>query len=78
MKKKKVFLSDQDMEPTNDKSLIISTKTNVISSIVRPSSPRQFFERIYGHLENTTAISKNVFASEQSELSSSPDISNDR
>lgn len=66
------------MEPTNDKSLIISTKTNVISSIVRPSSPRQFFERIYGHLENTTAISKNVFASEQSELSSSPDISNDR
>lgn len=42
----------------------------------RPSSPRQFFERLYGHLESTE--SKTVCSPGQSELSSSPDILDDR
>ncbi|XP_055383186.1 homeobox protein rough-like [Condylostylus longicornis] len=42
--------------------------------INRPSSPRQFFERLYGHLENTTTHSKNFHenSSLQSENSVSP------
>lgn len=43
---------------------------------VRPSSPRQFFERLYGHLENADA--KTICSPGQSELSSSPDILDDR
>lgn len=46
------------------------------NSSARPSSPRQFFERLYGHLENTE--SKTVCSPGQSELSSSPDILDDR
>lgn len=40
----------------------------------RPSSPRQFFERLYGHLENGDSNSKAICSPAQSELSSSPDI----
>lgn len=50
--------------------------TTVPVSGARPSSPRQFFERLYGHLENTE--SKTVRSPGQSELSSSPDIIDDR
>lgn len=50
--------------------------TTVSIASARPSSPRQFFERLYGHLENTD--SKTVCSPGQSELSSSPDILDDR
>lgn len=50
--------------------------TNVTIAAARPSSPRQFFERLYGHLES--ADSKTVCSPGQSELSSSPDILDDR
>lgn len=66
------------MEMISDKNLIVSTKTDVISSAVRPSSPRQFFERIYGNLDNNTSNAKSLITPEQSELSSSPDILTDR
>lgn len=41
---------------------------------VRPSSPRQFFERLYGHLESSDSNAKTISSPGQSELSSSPDI----
>lgn len=50
--------------------------TTVPIGVARPSSPRQFFERLYGHLENTDT--KTVCSPGQSELSSSPDILDDR
>lgn len=50
-------------------------KTIVTST--RPSSPRQFFERIYGHLETDNNV-KPVCSPVQSELSASPDFLNDR
>lgn len=50
--------------------------TTVPTGVARPSSPRQFFERLYGHLENTDT--KTVCSPGQSELSSSPDILDDR
>lgn len=54
----------------------LSAKSDVIPN--RPSSPRQFFERIYGHLETTNVSNEQSF-SEQispdlSETSSSPEL----
>lgn len=40
----------------------------------RPSSPRQFFERIYGHLETTNEHNSEKLSSDLSEISSSPDL----
>lgn len=57
------------------KNFMDVTKRN---NTARPSSPRQFFERLYGHLENTDSNSKTVCSPGQSELSSSPDIPDDR
>lgn len=45
---------------------------------VRPSSPRQFFERLYGHLESSEPNTKAACSPAQSELSSSSDILDDR
>lgn len=45
---------------------------------VRPSSPRQFFERLYGHLENADAKTICSPGAQNCELSSSPDILDDR
>lgn len=61
------------------KGSIRSNKTDPTNSsigVIRPSSPRQFFERIYGHLENSD--SKAICSPGQSELSSSPDLADDR
>lgn len=58
-----------------------SDKNNAINSlagVIRPSSPRQFFERIYGHLENSNSNPKEMCSPVQSELSSSPDLIDDR
>lgn len=52
--------------------------TNIAISSGRPSSPRQFFERLYGHLESGDTNSKAICSPDQSELSSSPDILDDR
>lgn len=41
---------------------------------MRPSSPRQFFERLYGHLENNDSSAKTICSPVQSELSSSPEL----
>lgn len=57
-----------------------SVKENLKTIVHRPQSPRQFFERIYGHLEN--ASNNNVVNVNKmkpisplpSELSSSPDL----
>ncbi|XP_031618274.1 homeobox protein rough-like [Contarinia nasturtii] len=65
----------------SNKSFVNVTKngnTNVSISSARPSSPRQFFERLYGHLESSDTNSKAVCSPAQSELSSSPDILDDR
>ncbi|XP_055325432.1 homeobox protein rough [Sitodiplosis mosellana] len=63
------------------KGLVGATKnndTNVSIVAARPSSPRQFFERLYGHLESADTNTKTVCSPGQSELSSSPDILDDR
>lgn len=65
----------------SNKNFVGATKnndTNVSIGAARPSSPRQFFERLYGHLESTETNSKTVCSPGQSELSSSPDILDDR
>lgn len=57
-----------------------SVNKNLKTIVHRPQSPRQFFERIYGHLENTS--NNNVvdvnnikpISPLASELSSSPDL----
>lgn len=58
----------------SDKNDAIISSTGVI----RPSSPRQFFERLYGHLENSDSNPKEICSPVQSELSSSPDLIDDR
>lgn len=60
--------------------LKINNNTNVSTRVnpARPSSPRQFFERLYGHLESTESNTKAACSPGQSELSSSPDILDDR
>lgn len=60
----------------SNKELKKSISTTAANGSVRPSSPRQFFERLYGHLENADA--KTICSPGQSELSSSPDILDDR
>lgn len=62
-------------EMQSNKEMTKSDSTVAIGAI-RPSSPRQFFERLYGHLENADA--KTIGSPGQSELSSSPDILDDR
>lgn len=59
-----------------NQSYLNSSKNNETIGVARPSSPRQFFERLYGHLESSD--SKAICSPGQSELSSSPDLSNDR
>lgn len=57
-----------------------SVNKNSKTTVHRPQSPRQFFERIYGHLENSS--NNNVvdvnnikpISPLASELSSSPDM----
>lgn len=57
----------------------IKRDTATVSIVgVRPSSPRQFFERLYGHLENADAKTICSPSAQISELSSSPDILDDR
>lgn len=56
-----------------------SVSKNVKTIVSRPQSPRHFFERIYGHLENTSNnnivdVSNIKRISPPSELSSSPDL----
>lgn len=65
----------------SNKSFVSATKnndTNVSIVAARPSSPRQFFERLYGHLESADTNPKTICSPGQSELSSSPDIIDDR
>lgn len=39
--------------PQNQNGLFLnSNTTNVVKTQIRPSSPRHFFARLYGHLEN--------------------------
>lgn len=63
------------------KSPVHSNNTESLNSsiaVIRPSSPRQFFERLYGHLETGDSNSKQICSPGQSELSSSPDLIDDR
>lgn len=64
------------MQSTTDFVDVPKAKSSI--GAARPSSPRQFFERLYGHLESTDSNSKAVCSPGQSELSSSPDILDDR
>lgn len=56
-----------------------SVNKNLKTIVHRPQSPRQFFERIYGHLENSSNNNVDVnhikpISPIASELSSSPDL----
>ncbi|KAJ6637603.1 Homeobox protein rough, partial [Pseudolycoriella hygida] len=56
-----------------------SANKNLKTIVHRPQSPRQFFERIYGHLENSSNnnvldVSNKPLSPLASELSSSPDL----
>lgn len=73
------------MNPTvvsNVRSVYNNSVTKNLKTIVhRPQSPRQFFERIYGHLENSNSNNNVVDVNNMkpisplaSELSSSPDL----
>lgn len=68
----------------SNRNLISESKKNINTNDstrvtpARPSSPRQFFERLYGHLESSESNTKAVCSPGQSELSSSPDILDDR
>lgn len=64
---------------TNEKmaNLIKSDSDKTILLPAKPSSPRQFFERIYGHLETNSSV-KTVHSPIQSEQSSSPIYLDDR
>lgn len=68
----------QTKKMQSTKEFVDLTKNNNTIGAPRPSSPRQFFERLYGHLESTDSNSKTVCSPGQSELSSSPDILDDR
>lgn len=65
----------------NTRSVYNNSVSKSLKTIVhRPQSPRQFFERIYGHLENSTnnnVVDVNIMkpiSPLPSELSSSPDL----
>lgn len=57
-----------------------SVNKNLKTNVHRPQSPRQFFERIYGHLENSSNNNEvdvnnmKPISPLASELSSSPDM----
>lgn len=53
----------------------IDNKNTVVQ---RPSSPRQFFERLYGDLETNDSNNKSTCSPVRSELSSSPDYLDER
>lgn len=57
-------------------SIVLTVKSDTQISN-RPSSPRQFFERIYGHLESSNTSNEQndtVMSPDLSEISSSPEI----
>lgn len=77
--------TDCSIEIAQTQPIIMITK-----AVNRPQSPRQFFEKLYGHLE-TPSVASNIcddkkidrqyspmFSSRHSEISSSPDISDSR
>lgn len=68
-------------EVTNVRSVYSNSVNKNLKTIVhRPQSPRQFFERIYGHLENSSNNNEldvnNIkpISPLASEISSSPDL----
>lgn len=77
--------TDCSIEIAQTQPIIMVTK-----AVNRPQSPRQFFEKLYGHLETSSAASpvcddkkidrqySPIFSSRHSEISSSPDISDSR
>ena len=67
-------ISLNECTKTTSHSLITTNDTNIKNTniiINRPSSPRQFFERLYGHLECTT----NVTATHHQKQNNSPNSS---
>lgn len=61
MQSQKVALLGSRDEPlTRSQSTVSSLDSTTISVLQRPSSPRQFFERLYGHLETRSSESGDI------------------
>lgn len=63
---------------------IVSSTIKSTTPLNRPSSPRQFFERLYGHLETSSSVNTSISDAKtnvspiQSEISSSPEFLDER